>query len=179
MTAATRHVRVAAVTAALVAVALVAACGAGGPGTPGDAVQANATVARVVDGDTLVVDVGGVEERLRLIGINTPESVDRNRPVMCFGKEASAHLAELVQPGTAIRIERDVEARDRYDRLLGYVYRASDGEFVNLRMVTDGFANQYTFPPNVEHVDTFRAAARAAQDGGVGLWSACPHPFEE
>ena len=179
MTAATRHVRVAAVIAAALALAVAASCGTETPGAPGDAVEANATVARIVDGDTLVVDVGGVDERLRLIGINTPESVDRNRPVMCFGKEASAHLAELVPPGTPIRIERDVEARDRYDRLLGYVYRASDGEFVNLRMVTDGFANQYTFPPNVEHVDTFRSAARAAQDAGVGLWSACEHPFEE
>ena len=157
---------------------MAAGCGSDSPGSAGDAVEANATVVRVVDGDTLVVDVGGVDERL-LIGINTPESVDRNRPVMCFGKEASAHMAELVPPGTAIRIERDVEARDRYDRLLGYVYRASDGEFVNLRMVTDGFANQYTFPPNVEHVDTLRAAARTAQDAGVGLWSACEHPFEE
>ncbi len=179
MTAATRQIRVAAVIAAVCAALIAASCGTDGPGDPGDAVEANATVVRVVDGDTLVVDIGGVDERLRLIGINTPESVDRNRPVMCFGKEASAHLAELVPPGTAIRIERDVEARDRYDRLLGYVSRASDGDFVNLRMVTDGFADQYTFPPNVEHVDTFRAAAGAAWDAGVGLWSVCEHPFEE
>ena len=182
MAAASRSHRLAATTAlALSLVAfLLGACGdASGPGESGDALEANATVTRVVDGDTLVVDVGGVDERLRLIGINTPESVDPNRPVMCFGKEASAHLAELTPPGTAIRIERDVEARDRYDRLLGYVYRASDGEFVNLAMVTDGFANQYTFPPNVEHVDAFRAAARTARDAGTGLWSACPKPFEE
>lgn len=159
---------------------LLVACG--GPtstGSPDDAVDANATVTRVVDGDTLVVDVDGEEDRIRLIGINTPESVDRNRPVMCFGKEASKHMAELLPEGTPIRIERDVEPRDRYDRLLGYVYRASDGLFVNLAMVEDGYANQYTFPPNVEHVDQFRSAANTARSAGVGLWSACDKPFEE
>ncbi len=180
MTAAIRHHRRAAVTFVALFLFVVAGCSTGdGLGAPGDALEANAKVNRVVDGDTLVVEIDGTEERLRLIGINTPESVDPRRPVMCFGKEASAHLAELVPPGTAVRIERDVEARDRYDRLLGYVYRAADGEFVNLRMVTDGYANQYTFPPNVEHVDTFRAAARTARESGTGLWSACPKPFEE
>jgi micrococcal nuclease len=74
---------------------------------------------------------------------------------------------------------RDVEARDRYDRLLAYVYRASDGLFVNLAMVTDGYADQYTFPPNVAHVDEFRTAASTAREAGTGLWSACERPFEE
>ena len=134
---------------------------------------------RTVDGDTLVADVGGVEEKVRLIGINTPESVDRSRPVMCFGEEASAHLAELLPPGTPIRLVRDVEARDRYDRLLAYVYRAADGRFVNLAMIEDGYANQYTFPPNLEHTRRFRDAAATARRDGKGLWSACERPFEE
>lgn len=158
---------------------VLTACGTTQPGRGGDALPANATVVRTVDGDTLVAEVGGVEERVRLIGINTPESVDRSRPVMCFGKEASAHLTELLPPGTPIRLVRDVEARDRYDRLLAYVYRASDGRFVNLAMVQDGFANQYTFPPNVEHTRVFRDAAAAARRAGTGLWSACERPFEE
>ena len=157
----------------------LAACSTGAIGAPGDALDANAVVTRVVDGDTIVVDADGVEERVRLVGINTPESVKPGTPVMCFGKEASHHLAELLPEGTAVRLVRDVEARDRYDRLLAYVYRAEDGEFVNLAMVTDGFADQYTFPPNVAHVDEFRAAARTARDAGTGLWSACEHPFEE
>ncbi|MFN7150141.1 MAG: thermonuclease family protein, partial [Microthrixaceae bacterium] len=135
---------------AVLAVAMLLGCGgSGAPGSAEDAVQANAVVERVVDGDTLVVVVDGAEERVRLIGMNTPESVDRRRPVMCFGKEASAHLDELVPAGTPVRLERDVEVRDRYDRLLAYLYRASDGLFVNLAMVTDGYAQQYTFPPNV------------------------------
>ena len=148
-------------------------------GGDGHALEANATMTRTVDGDTLVADVGGVEEKVRLIGINTPESVDRSRPVMCFGKEASAHLAELLPPGTPIRLVRDVEARDRYGRLLAYVYRAADGRFINLAMVEDGYANQYTFPPNVEHTRLFRDAAAAARRDGKGLWSACERPFEE
>lgn len=163
---------------ALCATVSVGCGGTAAHGSPGDAVEANATVERVVDGDTLVVDTGGVDERVRLIGINTPESVDPDRPVMCFGKEASQHMAELVPEGTAVRLERDVEARDRYDRLLAYVYRAEDGEFVNLAMVTDGYAQQYTFPPNVAHNEQFGSAERAARAAGAGLWGACDDPFE-
>jgi len=149
------------------------------PGRPGDAIEANATVTRVIDGDTIVVRVDGVDERVRLIGIDTPESVDPRRPVMCFGKEAGAHMESLVPPGTPVRLERDVEGRDRYDRLLAYVHRASDGLFVNLAMVADGFADQYTFPPNVAHTDDFRIAVAEARAEGRGLWSACERPFEE
>ena len=78
-----------------------------------------------------------------------------------------------------MRLERDVEPRDRYDRLLAYVYRAADGEFVNLAMVTDGYAQQYTFPPNVAHTEQFGDAERAARPSGAGLWGACDAPFEE
>jgi micrococcal nuclease len=164
---------------AMCAVVLGGCGGTGAHGRPGDAVEANATVERAVDGDTLVVDTDGVSEKVRLIGINTPESVDRNRPVMCFGKEASTHMADLLPPGTAVRLVRDVEPRDRYDRLLAYVYRASDGEFVNLTMVTDGYAQQYTFPPNVAHTEQFGDAERRARASRLGLWGSCEAPFEE
>lgn len=162
----------------MLAAATLLGCGPGTPGRPGDELDANATLRRIVDGDTIVVDAGGVDERVRLIGINTPESVDPRRPVMCFGKEASAHIERLIPPGTPLRLERDVEARDRYDRLLAYVYRSSDGLFVNLAMVQQGYANQYTYPPNVAHDDDFRSAARSARDRGIGLWGACEAPFE-
>ena len=145
----------------------------------GKPVQANAKVDRIVDGDTLIANVGGQRERVRLIGINTPESVDRDRPVMCFGKEASSHLEKLVPPGTPIRIERDVEPRDKYGRILGYVYRASDGLFVNMAQVTDGYANQYTFPPNVAYVNEFKKAAARARSERTGLWGACEAPFQK
>lgn len=133
-----------------------------------------AEVVRIVDGDTVVVRIEGQEEKVRLIGINTPESVDPRKPVECFGKEAGKHLAELVPEGTAVQLVRDVEERDRYQRLLAYIYRASDGLFVNLAQVADGFAEPATYPPNVAHVDEFAAAARSARDRNVGLWAACP-----
>ena len=137
-------------------------------------VEANATMVRHVDGDTIVIKIEGRQEKVRLIGINTPESVDPRRPVQCFGREASAHLDELLPPGTPLRIVRDVEARDRYDRLLAYVYRADDGLFVNLAQIRDGYARLYTFPPNVAHVDQLRDAERQAREAGAGLWSSCP-----
>ncbi len=133
-----------------------------------------AEVVRIVDGDTIVVRLGGQEEKVRLIGINTPESVDPRKPVECFGKEAGRHLAELVPEGTAVQLVRDVEERDRYERLLAYIYRASDGLFVNLAQVADGFAEPATYPPNVAHVDEFATAARSARDRNLGLWAACP-----
>ena len=110
---------------------------------------------------------------MRLIGIDTPESVDPRTPVECFGKEAAAHLAELIPVGTDVRLVRDVEARDRYGRLLAYVYRASDDLFVNLAMARDGYAAQATFPPNVAHVEDITRAVAEARDAGRGLWSAC------
>lgn len=135
--------------------------------------DANAEVERVVDGDTIVADVRGSRERVRLIGIDTPESVKPNSPVECYGKEASAHTQELLPEGTRIRLVVDVEERDRYGRLLAYVYRASDGLFVNLALASDGYAGLLTYPPNVAHVEDFRAAVRSARQQGRGLWSAC------
>lgn len=135
-----------------------------------------ATVVRVVDGDTLVVDVGGREEPVRLIGIDTPETVAPGRPVECFGPEASERLGALAPAGTPVRLERDVEARDTYDRLLAYVYRAADGLFVNRAQVESGSATAAHHPPNSAHraeLSRVQAAARAA---GVGLWSACGGP---
>ena len=134
---------------------------------------ANATVVRVVDGDTVQVDIDGQREKLRLIGIDTPETVKPDTPVQCYGPEASAFTKQLLPEGTAVRVERDVEARDDYGRLLGYVYRADDGLFVNLEIVAQGYASLLTFPPNVAHVDEFVAAARAAERANLGLWSAC------
>lgn len=156
---------------AVAMVVFAAACGAGSSGPALG--QGEAVVERVVDGDTIVVHLGGRDERVRLIGIDTPETVDPRKPVQCFGKEASAHTKDLLPPGTVVRLERDVEARDRYDRLLAYVYRASDGLFVNLALARDGYAQQLTIPPNVAYVDEIRAAVSEARQAGRGLWSSC------
>ena len=166
------------VVSALVAllVALVGAVLSDRAGEPASAGRSEApVVVRVVDGDTLVGAVPDVgEEKVRLIGIDTSESVDPRRPVECFGKEASARLAALLPEGTEVRLERDVEGRDRFGRLLAYVYRAGDGTFVNLALAEEGYAQPLSIPPNVAYAPRFTAAAAAARDARRGLWSACP-----
>jgi micrococcal nuclease len=129
-------------------------------------------VLRVVDGDTILVAVGGRQERVRYIGVDTPETVKPRTPVQCFGKRASAENHRLVD-GRAVRLVSDVEARDRYGRLLAYVYRADDGLFVNAALVGGGYATTLTIAPNVRFAGRFAALARQARDAGRGLWSAC------
>ena len=131
------------------------------------------TVVEVVDGDTIVVEIAGSHERLRLLGIDTPESVDPTRPVQCFGPEASAKLAELLPPGTPLVVERDTEARDRYGRLLGYVHRADDGLFVNEALVRDGYADLLVLEPNTAYTEVLGTALTAARTANAGLWGAC------
>jgi micrococcal nuclease len=163
----------------LVGAVVLAACGRSTPvsskasGPTGRGEAGAAVVTRIVDGDTIAVRLGSSTENVRLIGIDTPESVKPNTPVQCFAREASARTKALLPAGTKVRLERDVEARDQYRRLLAYVYRMSDGLFVNLSLAQDGFAVLYTIPPNVAHVDEFGAAAAAARDASLGLWGTC------
>lgn len=123
-------------------------------------------VLRVVDGDTVVL---AGDERVRLIGVNTPESVDPRRTVQWYGKEAAAFTRSLLQ-GRRVRVEHDVERKDRYGRTLGYLW-LEDGDFVNLRLVEEGYAFAYRYPPNVKYADLFREAERRAREGWRGLWS--------
>jgi micrococcal nuclease len=139
------------------------------PGQP----AGTATVERVVDGDTIIVHVDGRRERVRFIGMDTPESVKPNTPVQCFAIEASNRTKSLLPAGSPVRLVGDVEQRDKYKRLLAYVYRQRDNLFVNLSLVQDGYAQPYTFPPNVAHTNEFVAAAADARQAGRGLWSAC------
>ena len=110
---------------------------------------------------------------VRLIGIDTPESVSRQRPVECFGPEAKHRTAELLPTGTVVRLERDVEARDAYDRLLAYVTRVDDGVLVNLLLVSEGFAESAPFPPNTAHQAELDQAMAQAKADGRGLWPTC------
>ena len=132
----------------------------------------SATVARVSDGDTVRLRLpDGHEERVRLIGIDTPETVKPGDPVECFGPEASAYTKDRLEGRTA-RLEFDVERLDPFDRTLAYVWLGD--ELFNETLVREGYALVATFPPNVMHVERFRDALRLAREEGLGLWSACP-----
>ena len=162
-------------------IALAAACtdtpgraaGTRATSDPATALSPNANVVYVTDGDTIGVEVDGVEERVRLIGIDTPETKKPDTPVQCFGPEATAFTRSLLPEGTSLHLERDVEARDAYGRLLAYVYRSDDGLFVNMEIIGQGYALPLTIAPNVAHADQFVAAARTAEAADLGLWAGC------
>ena len=160
----------------IVAAAGRALLGSGGERRPSAALGPNvevvARVVEVVDGDTVKVGLGGRRERLRYIGIDTPESRRPGTPVECFAKAAAAYNRRLVG-GQAVTVRTDVEPRDRYGRLLAYVYRRRDGLFVNAALVRDGYATVLTIPPNVAHAEEFVRLQRAARQAGRGLWHIC------
>jgi micrococcal nuclease len=146
-----------------------------GVSTPATASSPNtrtATLARVVDGDTLLLS-GGV--RVRLIGIDTPEIAHPDFGNECFGPEAQRYAEHLLRPGDKLRLVTDVERYDRYGRLLAYVYRAADGLFVNARIIGQGYAYVLTIPPDVAHAGLFRRLARQARAHHRGLWAVCPN----
>lgn len=164
-----------AVAAGALVVAGLAGSSPGPPPSPGPAAGdlpagLDVTVERVVDGDTIVVSGG---ERVRLIGVDTPETKDPRRPVGCFGKQASDFTSSLLPAGARVRLVGDVEQRDRYQRLLAYAYRLPDGLFVNAELLRRGFAQVLTIPPNVAHAADFVALSREARDADRGLWGAC------
>lgn len=141
-----------------------------------------AQVIRVVDGDTLKINLQGHEESVRLIGIDTPESRanakamrDSNRSgqdiatIVSQGKEATAFTRSRVKIGDLVRLETDVQPRDRYQRLLAYVW-LSDGTMLNEAIVRAGYAQPRTYPPNVRYQNLFLEAARDARRNGRGLW---------
>ncbi len=135
-----------------------------------------AKVSRVVDGDTIELSTG---EKVRYIGIDTPETVDRRKPVQCFGKEAARANTSLVA-GKTVRLEKDVSDKDQYGRLLRYVFLPAQkpGQadlFVNDFLVREGFATAATFPPDVKYAELFLAAQKEAQAYNRGLWKSCPH----
>lgn len=128
-------------------------------------------VTRVVDGDTIHVDRDGKDETVRLIGIDTPESVHPEKPVQCFALQASSRLKELIE-GQSVELETDPSQgeRDRYGRLLAYVYRA-DGLFINQVLLAEGFAHEYTYDGAYARQALFRTAAFDAERDKRGLWA--------
>lgn len=138
-------------------------------GQPTSTVTGDAVfVARAVDGDTIELANG---EKVRYIGMDTPETVDPRKPVGCYGHEASAYNKQLVE-GKEVVLAKDLVDKDKYGRLLRYVYLI-DGTFVNLQLVQNGFARVLTIPPNDSLSTLFIQAAHEAQAAKKGLWSAC------
>lgn len=128
-------------------------------------------IVRVVDGDTARINLNGVQETVRLIGLNTPETVAPNRPVECFGAEASRRAHELLD-GQFMYFETDdtQDTRDRYGRLLGYLW-SEDGRLFNMQMIVEGYAYEYTYNVPYKYQSQFKAAQREAEAGERGLWS--------
>lgn len=121
-------------------------------------------VIRVVDGDTIILDG---QERVRLIGVDTPETVHPSKPVEYFGKEASAFTKRMVE-GKNIKLAFDQQKKDKYDRLLAYVY-LEDGTFLNAEIIKQGYGHAYTRFP-FKYLDEFRLYEREARENNRGLW---------
>lgn len=127
---------------------------------------------RVVDGDTLVVYVDGKKETVRLIGVNTPETVDPRKKVECFGKEASEFVKKFVSgKEMSVRIEKDASQgeRDYYDRLLGYAYVGD--VLLNKEIIRQGYGHEYTYSKPYQFQTDFKAAQQEAREAKVGLWA--------
>ncbi len=134
--------------------------------------EGQARVLRVVDGDTILVSIDGRRERVRYIGMDTPESVAPDQPVECYGPAAAKENEQLVG-GRTVTLTTDKDPRDRYGRLLAYVRREPDGLFVNEELVRRGFATTLEIAPNVRYAGALQALQREARDAGRGLWGAC------
>lgn len=140
------------------------------------------TIVKVIDGDTLTVDYNGRRENIRLIGIDTPESFagkkarrDSKRShtdmtqILHSGKKASEYTKTLVKAGDIVSVEFDVEKRDRYGRLLGYIF-LSNGRMLNEEIIKNGYASVLSIPPNVNYQKRFIDAYRHARRNNLGLW---------
>lgn len=135
----------------------------------GDTLQ----VVEVYDGDTIAVMIHGEKEKIRLIGVDTPETKDPRKPVQCFGREASDWTKRMLE-NRSVRIETDPSQgeRDKYQRLLVYVWR-DDGVFVNQALIDEGYAHEYTYGSvPYKYQQVFQQAQRAASQSERGLWSA-------
>ncbi len=127
------------------------------------------SVTKVVDGDTFWVDDGSEKGlKIRLIGVDTPETVHPQKGVEYYGKEASNFAKSLLE-GKKVRLEFDVDRIDRYGRTLAYVY-LSDGTFLNAELVKKGYAHVMTVPPNVKYSENFLELEREARKNRMGLW---------
>jgi len=135
-----------------------------------DKLQGYLPVTKIVDGDTFWIDDGSEKGmKIRLIGINTPETVHPQKEVEYFGRESSDYLKNLLS-GKKVRLEFDIDKIDRYGRTLAYVY-LKNGTFVNAELVKNGYAQVMTIPPNVKYSEKFLKLERIARQNTKGLWN--------
>ncbi|CAI6330160.1 thermonuclease family protein [Bacillus subtilis] len=127
------------------------------------------TVRRVIDGDTFIADVNGTEERIRLILVDTPETVHPTKAVQPYGKEASAFSKKTLE-NQSVYLEYDKEKRDKYDRLLAYVF-LKDGTSFNKILLEKGYARLAVFPPNTKYEDEYKQAEKTAKNERLGIWN--------
>lgn len=129
-------------------------------------------VASFADGDTITIDMDGTEEKVRFIGVDTPETHDPRKPVQCYGEAAAAFTRKLIG-NSRVKLEADPENtnRDRYNRLLRYVY-LPDGTFVNAEIIRQGYGFAYTSFP-FTRANEFRALEQQARASNTGLWGSC------
>lgn len=124
-------------------------------------------VDRVIDGDSVVVSLHGQNEKVRFIGVDTPETVHPEKGEQPFGKESSNYTKSRLE-GQTIELEFDVQERDQYGRILAYIW--IEDEHFNLTLVQEGYAVASTWPPNVKYADLYKTAQRAAREAEKGLW---------
>ncbi|MGE3796986.1 MAG: thermonuclease family protein [Thermomicrobiales bacterium] len=131
----------------------------------------------VYDGDTIEALLpDGSRETVRLTGIDAPETGANTTPVQCYGQESTVHLRALLPAGTTVWMDRDISNRDRYGRLVRFIWTSDQGSalLVNLRMLEDGFAFARSYGDDREHEELFRKAASTADEADLGMWGACP-----
>lgn len=131
-------------------------------------------VTKIIDGDTVEIETG---QKVRYIGIDTPEMKATKTKSSCFGAEAKQRNQQLVE-GKTVQLKKDVSEVDRYGRLLRYIYlydetASKEGQFINDTLVREGYAHAVTFPPDVAFAEQFRAAEQEARNKSIGLWTTC------
>ena len=144
------------------------------PTAPAQA-ESHFLVTKVIDGDTFEIEFNGKMAKVRIIGIDTPETVDPRRAVGCFGKKASEETKRLIE-GKEVVLTKDISETDKYNRLLRYVYLPigeGNNLFVNDYLIRQGFAKNLTYPPDIKHNARFLEAEKEARDNLRGLWGEC------
>jgi micrococcal nuclease len=161
-------------TMILIASVILSACGASkSVSTPG---REQVKVERVVDGDTFEIQRNGKKEKVRMIGVDTPETKKPGTPVMYYGKEASEYTKSRLEK-KSVELEWDVDKTDQYGRFLAYVWIGD--ELFNRTLIQEGYARVYTFPPNVKYVDQFTKDQTEARKKQKGLWTNYDKAFDK